>query len=124
MRDSVMTQSRLLAVLFAVLTFGSVVTPVWAQASGDAADLQVMKGFTELEEETRKQQEIEEKSKHQILFIMGVALLLLLLATAYFGISLGFFGKNVFVPHMICAGLSVTLAIAHSIVAIVWFYPF
>jgi hypothetical protein len=34
------------------------------------------------------------------------------------------YGKRVFVAHMIFAGFSVTLAIVHSIVAVVWFFPF
>jgi len=33
------------------------------------------------------------------------------------------FAKPVFVAHMIFAGFSLTLAIAHAIVAIVWFFP-
>jgi len=67
---------------------------------------------------------IEDKTKHLVMFIMGVPLLILLLATAALGVAMGVYGKQVFVPHMICAGLSLTLALGHAVVGIVWFYPF
>ena len=84
----------------------------------------VMKDFVALEQANREQAELTTQKKHTIMFIMGVALLILLLATAYFGIAMAVMGKPRFIPHMVCAGLSVTLAIAHSVVAMVWFYPF
>lgn len=67
---------------------------------------------------------IPEKKKRLVMFFMGVPLLIFILLTAALGIAMGMYGKPVYVPHMICAGLSVTLAIAHAIVGIVWFYPF
>lgn len=76
------------------------------------------------EEEQSPQRRIETKRKHEILFLMGLALLVLLLATAGFGIAMAAFGKEVFVPHMILAGLSLTLAIAHAVTSIVWFWPY
>ena len=39
------------------------------------------------------------------------------------GISMGLYGKDLFLPHLIFAGLSITLAIAHAIVGLVWFRP-
>jgi hypothetical protein len=53
-----------------------------------------------------------------------VTLLILILLTAAMGIRMGIYGKDVFVAHMVLAGLTVTLAIAHAIAAIVWFNPF
>lgn len=67
---------------------------------------------------------ISDQKKRLIMFFMGVPLLILILLTAALGIAMGMYGKPVYIPHMICAGLSVTLAIAHAIVGIVWFYPF
>lgn len=67
---------------------------------------------------------IPDKKKRLIMFLMGVPLLIFILLTAALGIAMGMYGKPVYVPHMVCAGLSVTLAIAHAIVGIVWFYPF
>lgn len=84
---------------------------------------QVIQGFTELADEKLKEHEISDESKHMILFIMGIALLVLLCTTAGFGIAMGMYGKQVFVPHMVSAGLSVTLAAAHAIAAIIWYFP-
>ncbi len=67
---------------------------------------------------------ISTKEKHKILFFMGIMLLVGILTTAGLGIAMGVYGKPVFVAHMLSAGLSVTLAIIHAIVAIVWFFPF
>ena len=66
----------------------------------------------------------EQKGQHEILFYMGVTLLLFVFLTAGFGVAMGMLGKEVFVQHMVCAGITVFLAVAHSIVAIVWFFPF
>lgn len=96
-----------------------------ASATGPGSESSaVMKDFVALEQANRVEGELTTKEKHTIMFIMGVLLLVLLLATAYFGIAMAVMGKPLFIPHMLCAGLSVTLAIAHSVVAIVWFYPF
>ncbi len=67
---------------------------------------------------------IELKTKHLIMFLMGIPLLLLIIATVALGVAMVVYGKRVFVPHMICAGLSLTLALGHAVVGIVWFYPF
>jgi len=67
---------------------------------------------------------VSEKRRHEVLFLMGISLIVLLLITVALGISMVMFGKEVFVAHMLFAGLSTTLAIAHAIVAVVWFYPF
>lgn len=64
------------------------------------------------------------KDKHKILFAMGAALLFLVIATAALGVAMALFGKDVFVAHMITAGLSVFLAIAHAVTAMVWFFPY
>ncbi|MDQ6955247.1 MAG: hypothetical protein Q9M20_07370 [Mariprofundaceae bacterium] len=66
---------------------------------------------------------IATKRKHQILFWMGGALLMLVLFAAGFGIAMGIFDKDVFVWHVLSAGLATTLAIVHGVVAFVWFYP-
>lgn len=67
---------------------------------------------------------IEDKTKRLVMFVLGVPLLIFLLATAALGVAMGVYGKQVFVPHMVCAGLSLTLALGHAVVGIVWFYPF
>ncbi|NOX75649.1 MAG: hypothetical protein GXP17_03335 [Gammaproteobacteria bacterium] len=67
---------------------------------------------------------IEDKTKRLIMFLLAVPLLLLLIATVALGVAMGIYGKQVFLPHMICAGLSLTLALGHAVVGIVWFFPF
>ncbi len=66
----------------------------------------------------------EQQFQHKVMFVMGITLLVFILLTAGFGISMAMLGKDVFVPHMICAGISVFLSIGHAIVGIVWFFPF
>lgn len=73
-------------------------------------------GFTESFDKTRE--------RHEILFFMGVALLVLIFLTAGYGISMAMLGKEVFVHHMICAGATVFLALAHAVASIVWFFPY
>ena len=58
------------------------------------------------------------------MFLLGVALITLVLITGGLGIAMGIFGKPVFVAHMVFAALSITMAIVHAIVGLVWFYPF
>jgi len=63
-------------------------------------------------------------SRRWIMFGLGLPLLLLLLLTAGLGIAMGVYGKQVFIAHMVCAGLTVPLAVVHVIVGLVWFRPF
>ncbi len=111
--------SRPCFVLLMMLMALFVVMPAKANESQ-----QVMEGFVKKEHTISEHVLIETKQKHQILFFMGVVLLITILATAGFGIAMAVFGKQVFVPHMICAGISVFLAMAHAVTAIVWFFPF
>lgn len=62
--------------------------------------------------------------KRVVMFSMSLPLFLLLLITGGLGIATGVFGKKLYIPHMIFAGLTVTLALAHAIAGIVWFFPF
>lgn len=83
---------------------------------------QVMEAFTESDSE-RGKSNISDHRKQQIMFIMGITLLIFLITTVSLGVAMVVYAKPVFVAHMIFAGFSLTLAIAHSIVAIVWFFP-
>jgi len=78
-------------------------------------------GVDDTESPERK---ISDKSKHEVLFWMGAGLLLGLLLTGGFGVAVGVLGKDLFVAHMICAGLTITLGIAHAVTAFVWFWPY
>ena len=113
---------ELLACLFCVAWLVGGVS--WAEESVDqAADesLQVIKPFVEQEVDREM---FTEEEKHQILFAMGAVLLLLLIATITFGVGMVLFDKPWFVGHMVSAGLTVTLAVAHAVAAVVWFFPF
>jgi len=99
-------------------------TPAAGQTSEDHADMSVMQSFADKQAELGEAVRISDQRKHQWLFVMGVTLLILLLTTAALGIAMGIYGKPVFVAHMITAGLSLTLAIAHAVAALVWFNPF
>ncbi|HHM05415.1 MAG TPA: hypothetical protein ENJ19_06700 [Gammaproteobacteria bacterium] len=94
-----------------------------AAENPDEGSMHVIQAFTE-EASNKEKGLVADKTKHQVLFIMGVALLIGIIATAGFGIAMVLFNKQVFIPHMIGAGFSVFLAIAHAVAAIVWFFPF
>jgi hypothetical protein len=85
----------------------------------------VLKAFDDQQVLRVKQaSELNDHSKRMIMFALAVPLFILLLITGGLGIATGVFGKKLFIPHMIFAGLTVTMALAHAIVGIVWFYPF
>jgi len=65
-----------------------------------------------------------DQTRRWVMFFLGAPLLILLLITGGLGIAMGVYGKPVYLAHMIFAGLSITLAIVHAIVGIVWFRPF
>ena len=67
---------------------------------------------------------LTDQNKRVIMFSMSLPLFILLLITGGLGIATGVYGKKLYIPHMIFAGLTVTLALAHAIAGIVWFFPF
>lgn len=96
-------------------------TMIYAQQPAAENNSQVIQAFSG---EEKPQQSIEDQTRRIVMFVMGVPLLILILVTGALGIAMGVYGKQVFVAHMIFAGLSMTLALAHAIVGVVWFYPF
>lgn len=84
----------------------------------------VLRGFTEVEVGKSDIVSISDERKHQIMFVMGFVLLITIITAALLGVSMVVFGKQVFLAHMIFAGISVFLAIVHAVTAIVWFFPF
>ena len=63
--------------------------------------------------------------KHVIIFLLGTPLIIMILITGGLGIAMGVYGKQqLFAAHMICAGLTITLALVHAVVSVVWFFPF
>lgn len=117
--------TRLSRFFFSLLAVGCLLTgPVAAAADRAASGEQVMQQF--IAGKTGQSPEAalaEQKTRHQILFVMGFVLLIGIGTTVGLGIAMALYHKPVFIAHMIAAGFSLTLAIVHAIVAIVWFYP-
>jgi len=93
-----------------------------APQSGDSA--QILQAFNQQHRSDIREKAIPLKEKQQIMFLLGVVLITLVLITGGLGIAMGLYGKPVFVAHMVFAGFSITMAIVHAIVGLVWFYPF
>jgi hypothetical protein len=96
------------------------------ESSIEESPAQVMRTFNKKAEQETESDivKLDDKDKQLVMFVLAIPLLCLLLATGALGIAMGIYGKPVFVAHMVCAGLSITLAIAHAVVGLVWFYPF
>lgn len=116
--------ARFKMIVFALL-FALVAGSVHAAAAADGQDgIEIMKSFSQGQGEKSELVEITDKEKRTIMFYMGVPLIVLLLVTAGLGVAMVVYQKRVFVAHMVFAGLSLTLALAHAVVGTVWFYPF
>ncbi|ADE12870.1 hypothetical protein [Sideroxydans lithotrophicus] len=90
--------------------------------SGEGA--QILQEFNKQHRDTERAKAITDKDKQRIMFLLGVVLITLVMITGGLGIAMGLYGKQVFAAHMIFAGLSMTLAVVHAVVGIVWFFPF
>lgn len=125
-----MTSTRLFSALIVMIALG--ISVAWAdsgrsekeKAVKEQNDANVMQSFVSREVEESDIVSIEDETKRLVMFFMGIPLLIMLAATVALGVAMVIYGKQVFVAHMICAGLSMTLALAHAVVGIVWFYPF
>ena len=89
---------------------------------GDSS--KVMEAFEQQASQIKTDRPSTIQKKHLTMFLLGVPLLILLLITGALGIAMGIYGKQVFMLHMISAGLTITLAFVHAIVGVIWFYPF
>ncbi len=109
-----------------IISLGLPALPAFAADNGEAADesSRVMQGFTELSRQKEQSKGMSDKKKHVILFSMGISLVILVLTTAGLGLAMVLYRKPVFVAHMICAGMTVTLALVHALAAMIWFFPF
>jgi len=117
--------TRLVVGLFVVFFSTMFMSPAIAEESKRENDsAQILQAFNKQHREAEHAKSITENDKQRIMFMLGVVLIILVMVTGGLGIALGIFGKRVFVAHMVFAGLSMTLAVAHAIVGFVWFYPF
>jgi len=108
----------------AVLAVAAIAAPAYAaDQPAETNGAQVLESFERAATAT-PQPDANDRSKRWVMFALGAPLLILLLVTGSLGIAMGVYGKPVYLAHMVCAGLSVTLAIVHAIVGLVWFRPF
>ena len=113
--------STILAILLSFLTM----LPAYAQEAPPADNgAQILNEFNKQNRSDIRAKAIPLKEKQQIMFLLGLGVILLVIITGGLGLAMGVFGKPLFVAHMVFAALSITLAIAHAIVGLVWFYPF
>jgi len=108
--------------LIALAPFSSSYASTSNEKAMSSQTTEIMEQFNQ-DVEIAPERAISTERKHQVLFWMGGALLLLVLFAAGFGVAMGIFGKDVFIWHVLSAGLATTLAVAHAVVAFVWFYP-
>ena len=117
----------ILACLASVCVFAINVAFADSQVEPDSAgesEAQIIQKFTSQESIDSEIVTIDDQRKRQIMFAMGVPLLLFIIITVALGVAMGVFGKDVYIAHMVFAGLSLTLALGHAIVGLVWFWPF
>ncbi len=114
----------LLVLCVPVLGYADEAVSAPVEKKEEQGSARVMQAFSNDKSEKSELVAIEDATKRLVMFSMGVPLLLFIIATVALGVAMGVYGKPVFVPHMICAGLSLTLALGHAVVGIVWFYPF
>lgn len=113
----------LLMLTVSMLVFSAL--PAHAEtATSEGESAQILQEFNKQHRDAEHDKSITDKTKQRIMFLMGVALLTLVLITGGLGLAMGLYGKPWFVAHMVFAALSVTMGIAHAIVGLVWFYPF
>ncbi len=117
---------RFVGIALAVFLSALSVLPAHAEDTSQAGDnsAQILQAFNRQHRDAEHAKSITDKDKQRIMFLLGVVLITLVLITGGLGIAMGLYGKPVFVAHMVFAGLSITLAIVHAIVGLVWFYPF
>ena len=112
------------AFMIAILTFAFVSPAHAEEATREGESAQILQAFNKQHQENERAKAITDHDKQRIMFLLGVVLITLVMITGGLGIAMGLYNKSVFVAHMIFAGLSMTLAVVHAIVGIVWFFPF
>jgi|GEM_PF-1090383 len=86
---------------------------------------QIIQAFGQQQMQRVNQDALTNHKKHVIIFLLGTPLIIMILITGGLGIAMGVYGKQqLFAAHMICAGLTITLALVHAVVSVVWFFPF
>jgi len=114
------------AVVLASLFLFMAVPQARADSAAEQANgAQILQQFDQQQVNRVGSDKISEHRKHVIIFLLGMPLIIMLLITGGLGIAVGVYGKQqLFAAHMLCAGLSITLALVHAVVSVVWFFPF
>ncbi len=120
----VRSAARALFFLAALFLVSGVPLAQAAEQGRETNGAQVLEAFGRQQVQRVNESAVSDHNKQIIMFAMGVPLVILLLITGGLGVATGVYGKQLFIPHMIFAGLTLTLALAHVIVGLVWFYPF
>jgi len=102
----------------------SAVSGTQATVNNSSEDIKAIQTFNKRRYDEVGILKVAAQKKHKILFIMGVCLLLGILTTAGLGLAMVLGEKPLFMWHMAVAGVTVTLAIAHAVTSIIWFFPF
>jgi hypothetical protein len=85
----------------------------------------ILEAFDQQQMERVNSDKLTDHKKHIIIFLLGAPLLIMLLITGGLGVAMGVYGKHqLFATHMLFAGLTITLALVHAVVSVVWFFPF
>lgn len=96
-----------------------------AAASQQNNSAEVLEQFDKQQVQRVGSDKLTDHRKHVIIFLLGAPLIILLLITGGLGVAMGVYGKQqLFVTHMLFAGLTITLALVHAIVSTIWFFPF
>jgi len=86
---------------------------------------QVLEQFDRQQVQRVGSDKLTDHKKHVIIFLLGAPLIIMLLITGGLGVAMGVYGKQqLFVTHMLFAGLTITLALVHAVVSVIWFFPF
>lgn len=111
--------------IWCILSVGTVLADTEKNPeSSTESEAQIIQKFTSKDNIESEIVTISDQRKRQVMFAMGVPLLLFIIITVSLGVAMGVFGKDVYIAHMVFAGLSLTLALGHAIVGLVWFWPF
>ena len=86
---------------------------------------QILQQFDQQQVQRVGTDKLSEHRKHVIIFLLGFPLIIMLLITGGLGVAMGIYGKQqLFAVHMVFAVLSITLALVHAVVSVIWFFPF
>jgi hypothetical protein len=113
------------SILISLLLIFAAPTARATDMSQQSNGAQVIEAFGQQQMQRVNQDKLTDHRKHVIIFLLSAPLLVMILITGGLGVAMGVYGKQqLFAAHMIFAGLTITLAVVHAVVSVVWFFPF